>query len=80
MEELNKIKGDDYLPILVMTAELDAEVMNCSLECGAKDFLTKPCNRIETLNRVRNMLELGRLHNRLTEGAPAPREVPRKQG
>ncbi|MBL6934192.1 MAG: response regulator [Alphaproteobacteria bacterium] len=75
MEALSKIKGDDYLPILVMTADLDAEVMNRSLECGARDFLTKPSNRIETLNRVRNMLELSRLHNRLTDEVSAPKEV-----
>lgn len=82
MEELNRVKGDDYLPVLVLTAELDAEVMNRSLERGAKDFLTKPCDRIETLNRVRNMLELRILQNRLTGKAlaPAPEEAPRKQG
>lgn len=67
MELLKRDVGDDYVPILVLTASTENETRIRALENGAKDFLTKPFNRIEVLNRIRNMLEVRLLHNRLRE-------------
>ncbi len=38
-----------------------------SLQSGAKDFLTKPFDRIETLTRIHNMLEVRLLHNQVRD-------------
>ncbi|MCF6282805.1 MAG: response regulator [Candidatus Polarisedimenticolaceae bacterium] len=67
MELLRQDAGDDYVPILVLTASNDDETKNRALENGAKDFLSKPFNRIEALNRIRNMLEVRLLHNHLRQ-------------
>ena len=67
MELLKQDAGDDYVPILVLTASTENETRIRALESGAKDFLTKPFNRTEVLNRIRNMLEVRLLHKRLRE-------------
>ncbi len=48
--------GDDYLPILVLTAATDRGTRLRALELGAKDYLTKPFERLEVLHRIRNLL------------------------
>ncbi|NQV84732.1 MAG: response regulator [Rhodospirillales bacterium] len=63
MDQLRDSSDDDYLPILVLTAELDSETRIRALKSGAKDFLTKPFDREETLNRIHNMLEVRYLYN-----------------
>ncbi len=65
MEQLNKIEPEGYVPILVLTALQDNETRLRSLKLGAKDFLSKPFNTTETLVRIRNMLEVRLLHNRV---------------
>ena len=67
MEELKKIGGGDYLPILVLTAQQDHETRLRSLKSGAKDFLSKPFDQAEALTRIRNMLEVRLLHNRVRD-------------
>lgn len=51
----------DYLPVLVLTAQTDMETRLAALKGGAKDFITKPFNTIEVLNRISNMLEIRNL-------------------
>ena len=63
MDQLRDSNRNDYLPILVLTAELDSETRIRALESGAKDFLSKPFERDEILNRIRNMLEVRHLYN-----------------
>jgi len=58
---------DDYLPILVLTADVTNPTRLRALEMGAKDFLTKPFDQVEVATRIRNMLEVRLLHNRLKE-------------
>lgn len=65
MELLNDIVKDDYLPVLVLTAELTSETRGKALGNGAKDFLTKPFNQLEVLQRIHNILEVRLLHKRL---------------
>jgi len=67
MAQLLEAADDDYVPVLVLTAETDEDTRLRSLRSGARDFVTKPFNRLEVLNRIRNMLELRLLHNRLRE-------------
>ena len=63
MEALEDIHKNDYLPIIVLTAQKDMETRLRALELGAKDFLTKPFDRLEVLHRIENMLEVRHLYN-----------------
>jgi signal transduction histidine kinase len=60
MEGLKDIDKDDYLPVLVITAQPGHKLR--ALQAGAKDFITKPFDLPEVLTRVRNMLEVRLLH------------------
>lgn len=51
------IPPKSYLPILVLTADIRNEVRLRALLLGAKDFLTKPVDRLETMLRIRVQLE-----------------------
>lgn len=53
---------DDYVPVLVLTAQTDAETRLKALESGARDFVTKPFIREEVISRIRNMLEVRALY------------------
>jgi len=65
-EVLARLRGviapDDYVPILVLTGDLDRTVRQRALEAGAKDFLLKPFDPDEVVVRCRNLLETRRLH------------------
>jgi putative two-component system response regulator len=63
MEQLRSGEESDYLPVLVLTAQQDMETRLRALESGAKDFVTKPFDRLEVLNRIYNILEVRFLYN-----------------
>lgn len=52
----------EYLPVLVLTADMAREAKERALSGGARDFLTKPLERTEVLLRTRNLLETRYLH------------------
>jgi putative two-component system response regulator len=60
MDELKKFETEDYLPLLVITAEPDHKLR--ALQAGAKDFVSKPFELIEVLTHVHNMLEVRLLY------------------
>lgn len=60
MEGLKEIEGDDYLPVLVVTAQPNHKLR--ALEAGAKDFVSKPLDLAEVRARVRNIIEVRLLH------------------
>ncbi|OSM04986.1 response regulator [Magnetofaba australis] len=63
MSRIRSLSSDgDYLPVLVMTAQTDQETRLHALELGARDYLTKPFDRVEALHRICNMLEVRMLH------------------
>jgi diguanylate cyclase (GGDEF)-like protein len=57
-----RTKPQEYLPVLVLTADTTRETRDRALSGGAKDFLTKPLERTEVLLRTRNLLETRYLH------------------
>lgn len=65
MEQLRQLVNGDYLPVLVLTAQTDRDTRIRALEAGARDFVTKPFDRLEVLNRIRNMLEVRLLHKQV---------------
>jgi diguanylate cyclase (GGDEF)-like protein/PAS domain S-box-containing protein len=62
MDALKPLEPDGWLPVLVVTAQPDHKLR--AFETGARDFISKPFDPIETLTRIRNMLEMRLLHNR----------------
>ncbi|MBM3581432.1 MAG: response regulator, partial [Alphaproteobacteria bacterium] len=63
MRALRETNSGDYLPILVLTAQTDRETRIQALELGAKDFVNKPFDATEVMNRIANMLEVRLLYN-----------------
>lgn len=60
---------DDYLPVIVLTAQTDSETRMRALAGGARDFLSKPFDQAEVLHRIRNTLETKLLFNDRREQA-----------
>jgi putative two-component system response regulator len=67
MEQLKVLEKDAFVPILVLTAETDPEVRYRALQSGARDFLNKPFDKIETLCRIKNLIEVRLLHNKILQ-------------
>ncbi len=65
MNQLKELEKQDYLPILMITEEENPNIRLRALESGAKDFLSKPYERVEVLVRIYNMLEVRTLHNEI---------------
>jgi PAS domain S-box-containing protein len=63
MEGLKENAEDDYLPVLVITAQPDHKLR--ALQAGAKDFISKPFDLLEVKTRIRNMLEVRLLYKKL---------------
>ena len=64
MAQLQEKIEDDYLPILVLTAQSDVETKIKALQNGARDFVTKPFERVEVTHRIKNMLEVRLMYNK----------------
>ena len=59
------IPNDDYVPILIITGELDAPTKHKALAEGANDFINKPVDGTEVVLRIKNQLETRRLHQQV---------------
>ena len=58
IEQLRKMTAtDDYLPIVVLTADITSQAKKRALTAGATDFLTKPFDQVEVLLRLQNLLK-----------------------
>jgi len=65
METLRANLQDPYLPVLVITAQPDHKLR--ALQAGALDFISKPFDLTEARTRIRNMLQVCLLNNRLKQ-------------
>ncbi len=65
MRRFCSLDPDGYLPILMLSAEEDAQLRMEALKSGAKDFLKKPYDRLEVLLRSRNIIEVRLLYTQL---------------
>lgn len=66
---LKRVQMDEEIPppILILTANTSNEIRVRALLAGAMDFITKPFNVIEALARIKNMLDVRLLHNRVRQ-------------
>ena len=66
MEQLRAcIAPGDFLPILVLTADVTPGAKRRALSEGALDFLTKPFDATEVILRIKNLLHTRSLHLQL---------------
>lgn len=63
----SKISEQQYLPILVLTADVSGEAKQRALVGGANDFLTKPFDKTEVVLRITNLLKTRYLHLQLQQ-------------
>jgi len=63
MEGLKAIETDSYVPVIVITAQPGHKLR--ALEAGAKDFISKPFDLVEVKTRIRNILEVRLLYNKI---------------
>lgn len=61
LEILKQRWGAQAPAVIVLTAQIDEDTRHQALQLGAQDFLTKPFNHIEVLQRIHNTLQLQRL-------------------
>ena len=58
LEEIGFLTEEpNWMPVLVLTADISSETKRQALLLGARDFLTKPIDVAEVLLRVRNLLQ-----------------------
>ena len=57
-----RVAPEEFLPVLVLTADLTPDTKKQALALGATDFLTKPFDVTEVMLRLRNLLATRFLH------------------
>jgi signal transduction histidine kinase len=62
-----EIPAAEYIPILVLTADVSVETKRRALGVGATDFLTKPFDPVEVLLRISNLLRTRHQHLQLCD-------------
>jgi putative two-component system response regulator len=60
------IPDDEYLPILVVTADASRTARQKALTLGANDFITKPVDATDVILRVHNLLQTQRLYRQIS--------------
>ena len=65
MAKLKEIDSKSMVPILVLTALTDEKTKLHALRSGAKDFLNKPFELTEASLRIKNLLEMRLLHQKV---------------
>lgn len=58
---------EEFIPIVMLTGDVDPRVRLRALSIGAKDFLTKPFDPTEVLLRTGNLLEMRFLHAEVSQ-------------
>lgn len=70
LDVCKKLVGNEetsHIPIILVTAKIEAEDIKEGLEAGAFDYIKKPFNRIELLARVKSALKLSDARKQLIE-------------
>ena len=58
MEQIRPAEGEDFLPVIVVSAFSDSENRLLALQKGARDYILKPLEVPEVIQRIRNYLEV----------------------
>jgi adenylate cyclase len=68
IEVCRRLKGDanlPFMPIILVTAKTDTKDVVGGLEAGADEYLTKPVDQMALLARVKSVLRLKELHDKV---------------
>jgi CheY-like chemotaxis protein len=65
LDALRSTPSELFLPIVVLTADVNENTKRRALKAGATDFLLKPFDHLEVLLRIGNLLEMRHLHRQL---------------
>jgi adenylate cyclase len=71
-EVCRRLKGDPtvgFVPIIMVTARTDSKDVVTGLNAGADEYLTKPIDHAALVARVRSMLRIKELHDRVESQA-----------
>lgn len=79
LEKMRASGSDIFLPIIVLTADVNEETKRRALSAGATEFLVKPFDQLEVLLRIANALETRRLHVLLDNQRAAFEEAVRER-
>lgn len=77
LESLRSLPNAIFLPVIVLTADVNEETKRRALGAGATDFLLKPFDHLEVLLRIANLLETRRLYQQLDNQRAALEEAVR---
>jgi len=73
LESLSRlVPPDDFVPIIVLTADTSVSARRRALSLGARDFISKPFDLIEVALRIANLLEMRMLYQRLQARVAPP--------
>ncbi len=75
LEQLRQLNDPLLPPVIVLTAQHGQEFLLRALSLGARDYLTKPFNRVELLMRVRNLLQAHLAHRLVHDQSQVLREM-----
>jgi two-component system alkaline phosphatase synthesis response regulator PhoP len=67
-EVCRRVKNDPattHIPVIMVTALNEFGDMQRAVDCGTDDFVSKPVNKLELLTRVKTMLKLKHLTDKL---------------
>ncbi len=70
LEVCRRLKGDSSLPftpIIMVTAKADSKDIVAGLEAGGDEYLTKPVDHAALVARVKSMLRIKSLHDKVIE-------------
>jgi class 3 adenylate cyclase/CheY-like chemotaxis protein len=67
MKQLKADASLPFLPVILVTARADAKDVIAGIEAGGDDYLTKPVDQAALMARVRAMLRIKALHDRVQE-------------
>jgi class 3 adenylate cyclase len=72
IEVCRRLKADDslpFMPIVMVTAKANSKDVVAGLEAGGDEYLTKPVDHAALVARVKSMLRIKALHDKVSEQA-----------
>ncbi len=73
--ELRQSPRAKSIPIILLTAKDDIATRVAGMRLGVSEYVTKPVNIHEVLNRVRNQIHAGSIRRQLDDSAERVREL-----